>query len=218
MKEVQEIYDAYRIPPGLQEHQLRVAAVARTVCEHISAPVDSRVIITACLFHDMGNIIKFDFAVLPELCEPKGVAYWQEVKDEFMATYGTDEHQAMLAIAHEIGLPNTVITVLDGIGFGHLTERLADEYYEKKVTEYGDLRVGPHGVMSVIDRAEDGRRRYRARMQARGVHADNYFDRLLAGAQELESQIFAHCDIGPADITDESIAPMLDELRRHEIA
>ena len=61
------IYAKYKIPPQLQTHQLRVAAVAKTICEHLWPKLsDMRTIISTCLVHDMGNIIKFDLDKFPK--------------------------------------------------------------------------------------------------------------------------------------------------------
>ncbi len=92
-----DIYKQYKIMPQQAEHMLRVAGVARIICENISSPSsyastvakamadkkaskdrhppfwkrggeqDSRDIIIACFLHDMGNIIKFDFSQTKKL-------------------------------------------------------------------------------------------------------------------------------------------------------
>ena len=102
MRTAGEIYAAYTIMPALQLHQLRVAAVGKMIADHFSGTLHSNDVILACLFHDTGNIIKFDLDndVLSQLREPEGKEYWQRVKDEWIAKYGNDEHVASLAIAH----------------------------------------------------------------------------------------------------------------------
>ncbi len=59
MRKISEIYEEYKIMPNLREHQLRVAAVAAQICDNFNKPLNKKEIITACLLHDMGNIIKF---------------------------------------------------------------------------------------------------------------------------------------------------------------
>ncbi len=61
MKNASEIYAEYRLMPNLKQHQFRVAAVAEIICKNLSEVVDKDNIILACLYHDMGNIIKFDY-------------------------------------------------------------------------------------------------------------------------------------------------------------
>ena len=101
MRRIQDIYDKYQILPILREHQLRVAAVAKMLCLNLKKPVKTEQVVLACLFHDMGNIIKFDLKSFPEFYEPLGVAYWQKVKEDFIIKYGHDEHEANIAISKE---------------------------------------------------------------------------------------------------------------------
>ena len=63
-----EIYEKYKIMPQLRTHMLRVAAVGKIVCDAVNEKVkqnrgefvNTKNVVTACLLHDMGNIIKFD--------------------------------------------------------------------------------------------------------------------------------------------------------------
>src|SRR3989344_2472976 len=100
---ITEIYEKYKIPPNLQLHQLRVAGVASIICDNFDKPLDKGSIITTCLLHDMGNILKFNFDIFPEEFYGKqGRAYWEKVKQEFKEKYGEDEHKATHAIAEEL--------------------------------------------------------------------------------------------------------------------
>ena len=80
---ISEIYRKYRIPPQLQLHQLRVASIAKYICDNLKVPVDIEEVVSADLLHDMGNIIKFDLSLFPEYLEPEGLEYWQGVKNDF---------------------------------------------------------------------------------------------------------------------------------------
>jgi 5'-deoxynucleotidase YfbR-like HD superfamily hydrolase len=55
---------------NLQLHQLRVAAVGQIICESIPDFDETEEVVTTCLLHDMGNIIKFDLNYFPEFLEP----------------------------------------------------------------------------------------------------------------------------------------------------
>jgi hypothetical protein len=217
---VQEIYERYRIMPGLQLHQLRVAAVAQIICENSLLELDTESVVLACLFHDMANIIKSDLALFPELLEPDGAAHWEIVRREFIDTYGTNEHKAAQAIAKEIGLPAEVRSLMDGIGFSNL-ERIRDAAsYEQKIAEYCDLRVGPHGVLSMAARLEEARIRYSTKHHENNdiPHTEDEYARLRAAAFDIEQQIFADGAIAPDDITEVSVTPRFDALRAQRIA
>src|SRR4051812_46159318 len=157
MKKVSDIYAEYKIMPPLQLHQLRVAAVAAMICNSLPG-VDKETVVIACLFHDMGNIIKSDLLYFPEFIQPEGLDYWKKVKQEYIQKYGADEEEATKEIAREIKLPQKVMSCIDAIGFSKLTERVNNPSVEKKICYYADQRVGPYGVLTIQGRLEEGRK------------------------------------------------------------
>lgn len=209
---VQDVYERYRIMPALQLHQLRVAAVSKMICENATREFDGESLVLAGLFHDMANIIKSDLTTFPEFLEPLGAAHWGLVKGEFIAHYGTNEHNAALRIAKEIGLAPKVIALIEGVGFSKLGDIRKSADYERKILEYGDLRVGPHGVIPMGARIEEARLRY-AGKHPDVPHGADEFERLRASAFDIELQIFEDCAIAPEDITEQSVQPLLSELR-----
>lgn len=223
MKTAQEIYTEYNILPTLQLHQLRVAAVGKMLCEHSEETLNIHDVITACLFHDMGNIIKSDLSAFPEFLEPKGLAYWQSIKDEYVRKYGTDHHEANTSIAKEIGFPEGAYKLLAGIGFSKLEEILKTGSSEQQICEYSDLRVGPHGVLSMRDRLDEGRKRYARRNPnelggtiSMGSNEELYQARVHF-AEELERKIFSKVNMTPDDITDSAIENTIEELRKYSV-
>lgn len=214
MKTVQEYYGAYRIMPSLQLHQLRVAAVAKQVCESFTAPIDTDTVVRAALLHDMGNILKFDLARFPEFLKPEGLLHWEGVKREYEEKYGSDQHAASLAIAREIGASAAVLRCIDAVAFSRARQTLESGSWEERVCEYADARVGPHGVLPLVERLEEARLRYAARPRQLGITAPrDAFDALVEAEKGLERLIFERCRIRPEDITDASVAPLVEELR-----
>jgi|SRR3989344_5564514 len=213
----QDIYDTYRIMPALQSHQLRVAAVGKTLCDNFTRDVDTHTVILACLFHDMGNIIKSDLSLFPEFCEPEGIAHWQFVKNDFIKMYGENAHDANVAIARELHLPDTVVHLIDSIGFSRLPLIQESFSYELKLVEYGDMRTGPHGVVSMDARIAEGKTRFESKHPEE--HRDEgAWESIVASAREIERQIFAEATIAPEDITEQSIQPLIEELRGFSLA
>lgn len=210
MFKVSEIYDKYKIMPSLQLHMLRVAAVATLICDNFTEPLDRESIILGSLFHDMGNIIKFDLNVFPEFALPEGVEYWQGVKDEYVKKYNNNEHIATNIIVEEIGLSEIVCDLIRNIGFSKSTENEHSNFFARKICNYSDMRVGPLGVMLLNDRILEGNKRYQGRKKT--IASDN-FSSLAQSAQNVEKQIFEKCRIKPEDITDELVAPIIEELK-----
>lgn len=218
MKTPREIYAAYKIMPNLQLHQLRVAAVGKLICDNFNEPVNERDVILACLFHDMGNILKFNLTKFPEFTAPQGEGYWEEVKTGYRAKYGNDEHAATQAIMEELGLPENVRSLMKGIGFSQVDSVAASESAERKIIQYGDLRIGPSGVLSLEERLDEGRKRYIGTAHSIGGTDGDRYKVLVEAALEIEQQIFASAKIKPEDINDTSVAPLIEELWEYPAA
>lgn len=213
MRTPDEIYAAYGIHAGLQMHQLRVAAVGKTVSDALLRDVDTQSVVQACLLHDMGNIIKADFHSFPEFYEPEGTAHWELVKKDFVAKYGNDEHQAAMEMAREIGVSEAVLQLIDGVGFSKLERTRDSDSFEMKIVEYADTRVCPHGVVSQDGRLHESHERYRSVKSLDESEHEDQFEELFANAKQIEQQIFELTAIAPEDITEESVQSLIAELR-----
>jgi len=213
-KTISEIYQEYKIMPSLQEHMLRVAAVASLICDNFDEPFPKKEIITACLLHDMGNIIKSDLVTFPEFLEPEGLDYWQKVKNEYVERYDPDEHVAVIIIAKKIGVSELVLNLINSIGFRKIINNVSSGTdFMTKISAYSDMRVGPYGAISLPDRLTDLAKRYASKSlldseEIKEIHKSFY---------EMEKQIFTKCKIKPEDINDETIKPFISSLRNFVI-
>jgi hypothetical protein len=205
-KNILEIYEEYNLMPNLIEHQLRVTAVAQLVCENFQKDIDTSLVITTMLFHDMGNIIKFNLTKFPQFCEPEGHDHWESVRQNFIQKYGEDEHEAHLKIARELGLSERVIELMDGVEFHKMLENYQDPDWEQKICAYADARVGPFGVLSLHDRLEEGRVRYE-------ISPDDERWDLINAAEKMEEQIFENMPMHPSEINDETIKDVVNQLK-----
>ncbi len=211
MKTPREIYAQYTIMPSLQLHQLRVAAVAKMICDNLMREIDVRMVLLECLFHDMGNIVKSDLDYFPDFVQPEGKEYWESVKADFIQRYGVEQHAANAAIAREVGLPEQVIWMMNASGFSHMTDIAATGSLELKVCQYADLRVAPHGVVALEERLADFSRRYASKKDAPA-------EGVLQVSRELERQLYADMTLRPEDISDESVAPIIEELWEYPVS
>lgn len=225
-----EIYKKYQIMPQLAEHQLRVAAVAELVCasfdrgttrnlsrNDLETIIDRNSIVAACLLHDMGNILKFDFSKTKSVLNLEiDVEFWEKVKEEYRQKYGADEHQAALNIAKDIGVTPRVIKLIDCIGFDTGQTNAETKDFSKKICAYSDMRVGPMGIIGLEDRLADLRVRYDNKFHMMGGSEEKRteFENCL---REIERQIFEHCNIKPEDITEVAIAGIKEKLKAFEI-
>jgi len=209
-KNISGIYTHYKIMPSLQLHMLRVAAVAQTICGAYDEPLKLPEIISACLLHDMGNILKSDFEIFPDFVEPEGREYWEKVKSDFTTTYGQDVHQATMQIATEIGVCARTIELVESIGFQSLGEVHTSDDWAQKICEYADARVMPRGIASLRDRWADLEVRYGTRYPAlEEKQRRQYYVQLVI---EIEQSIFAHCSITPDEITEVALNDTIKSL------
>ncbi len=214
MRKITDIYEEYKIMPNLQLHQLRVTAVAKQICESLDIELDKKLIITAALVHDMGNIIKSDLGYFSEFIESGQLGYWEEVKEQYIKKYGKDEHEATVKILKELGLPESIVELASENRFSLLCAHALGKDLNLKIIHYSDMRVGPYGVLSYEERMNEAKKRYKNRS---GGIEGNERQKLVDCGKEIEKQIFAHSNIKPEDINDESVANDIEELKNFEI-
>lgn len=204
--------------PGLQLHQLRVAALARYVAGSLSVPVKTDLVVCAALFHDMGNILKSDFTTFPDFLGDKDASYWEGVKREYVATYGTNVHEATQTIAREIGLNEEVVSLIDAMGFSRMESIRDSDSIELKIIEYADSRTAPRGVLSLQERLEDARKRYEGKnFSGEPTFGRARWEELMSAAEVIEGQLFSVSSIKPSDVSESVIAPLMEELRAFKI-
>jgi len=205
---ITEIYEHYNIPPWLQEHMLRVSAVSSIICDQLGDKVRKHEVVSACLLHDMGNIIKFDFDSSPEFYESLGgkekTEHWKRIQGEYFEKYGRDEHAATNKIALEIGVSADILRIITQSKKS--LESPGEENLEDKIATYSDMRVGPHGVISFEKRLSN--------IVSRSPKWDEERAAIVRTLlQRCEKVLFSDVDLDPENITDERIKSVIEELR-----
>ena len=182
---ISDVYKKYEIPPNLADHQLTVAGVAALICEKTCKESKDEVVL-ACLLHDMGNIIKFDLDRKIPGAEIENINYWKAVKQKFIEKYGDDEHVATMEIAAEIGVNDKIMKLIDAVGFRHSLDTLSSGDISKMIAGYSDMRVAPHGVVSLESRLSDLTKRYGAR---------NDREQYNQAFRDIENNIFSNTSV-----------------------
>lgn len=204
-KKISEIYEEYKIMPSLQKHMFRVAGVASIICDNFEYELPKGDIVSACLLHDMGNIIKSELGYFTDFPEYKDIKYWQDVKESFIQKYGLDCHVAVARIAEEIGVSEEVVGLVDVVGFSRAEKNFYSKNFAEKICAYADMRVGPYGVLSLEERFIDAGERYKTTFSADGKRLQDFL-------RQIEKQIFAKCKIKPEDINDASVGRLILDL------
>lgn len=214
---IANVYEKYKIPPVLQQHMYRVAAVASLICDNWIGEIDKDTVIQTALIHDMGNIVKFNMSFMPEAFEPEGVAYWTGVKEEVIGKYGSEEHEVTQKIIEEMEIPERIVEVVEALGFAKAKETFETKDFRVKVCLYSDQRVMPLGVATLEKRMKEGYKRFLGRKNWPQSEIDKFA--VLAGyLRKIEAQIFEQCRIKPEDITEESVKALVMDFANFEIS
>ena len=215
---ISEVYEKYKIMPQLQLHMLRVAGVANMICDSFDLEIDSGLITQACLLHDIGNVVKFDFnsVLFPDAWfAPKGKSYWENIQKEFGDRYGKDDHNVSIQIIKEIKAKNRILNLVDSMGFSNSVNVFKSNDYQVKILAYSDQRVSPNGIVSMSARHKEAKKRYASRIKSK--YTPKQFLDLVNKYKEIEKQIFTHCSIKPNDITEKKVLPLIEKLKNYEI-
>lgn len=206
---VKEVYEKYWIPPNLQKHMLRVAAVAHILAENWKEKnLDKKSITYACLFHDMANIIKFDFTKPSIFKEEEGQKdHWKKIQSEVMEKYGPNIHEATLTIAKEVGCPSQVLDLIAKLEWDNTIQVIERRDFESAITIYSDMRIGPFGILPLQDRLSN--------LKTRNSTYD--FDKLQSATNLLENTLQQHIMIQLNSITDTQINKRFEELLKLEV-
>ncbi len=205
-----KIYQKYHLPENLQLHMLRVAACANLILDYWKGPeLDKKAIIRVSLLHDMGNMVK-----IPE-------DFWQDeeflkIRKIYFEKYGTNDHEINLEIGKQEGLTQKELELLNGKRSRKNEETMLSESYERKICAYCDQRVAPSGIVTLKERLEDAKARYKAKKLS--VWSDEKkANFLIECALEIERQIMKFCSLAPEEINDLQIENYIKKLKLYEI-
>ncbi len=207
---VQQIYSTYRVPSNLQQHMLRVAAVAYSILQGWTGePVNKEAIIQTCLFHDIAKPVTFDMqkqrryvSTEEELQEVASLKQW------LLETYGSNEHAAAEKIFLEIGVIPKAIQLLQNLEWSYIPKLLLQDDIESLLPIYADMRIGPQGILSLEDRLTD--------LASRATVED--FDQQEQSGKHLESLVRKQTTTNLDTMSDEDIAAVIEkELSQFEI-
>lgn len=147
-RDISSIYRAYRIPPNLRMHLLRVAAVGGFICDAWRGPtVDRDAIVLALLLHDIGNIVKADYERFPVLFpeDLRDLPYWKAVQQLTRERYGDSDQAVTLAMANELGINGRTLQVLKGKTFVRNVETEQGSDWSVKIAAYSESVLDPVG-------------------------------------------------------------------------
>ena len=193
--------------PMLQEHQLRVAAIAGLIVDKCNLSVDKDRLEFALCFHDMGNIRKANFDNLPESIAnqiPEGeLEKWKKIKMDHGVLFGEEAHEATSNILKDMKVYPNVKDIIDVLEPPYDKDKLTDVIY--KLALYADMRVAPQGVVALEERMSEILVRY----------GDEYFTHeMIDFIRNIETELFEDSDFTPTQVSDEAVSLRMEELRK----
>lgn len=175
---INSIYFKFKIPPNLQRHMRDVASVCQYILDNwMGETVDRQLTIRSSLLHDLGNLVKFKRPFMGEL--EVEAEHWQAVQDDLISRYGTDAKSATHQMVAEVGLEDSIGTVLRDMD--RLLDSANDVMPEAEIVEFADLCVSPKGIVGYQRRKQDLIDRYGA---THGLSWVGPADQLLIGLQK----------------------------------
>lgn len=204
-----EIYNQYHLPENLQMHMLRVAACTNLILDKWTGkPIDRKAITRVSLLHDMGNMVK-----IPEEGQDREFIV---IRRKYFKEYGTNDHEINMLIGKNLGLNKKELEILNGKRSRKNEQTAKSDNYEIKICAYCDQRVAPDGVVSLKERLEDAKIRYKDKPLSVWSNEEKA-NQLIKWALKIEKQVMECCRLKPEDINNQSIQTYIDRLKEYEI-
>ena len=204
-----EIYNKYHLPENLQMHMLRVTACTNLILDNWTGKsIDKEAITRVSLLHDMGNMVK-----IPEEGQDREFI---EIRRKYFEEYGTNDHAINMVIGKKEGLTEKELEILDGKRSRKNEQTAKSDNYEIKICAYCDQRVAPDGVVSLKERLEDAKIRYKDKPLSVWSNEEKA-NQLIKLALKIEEQVMRYCKLKPEDINNQSIQIYIDRLKEYEI-
>jgi len=207
IENIGSIYERFKIPPHLQDHMFRAAAVARLICENwIGEGVSEDDVVAVLLLHDLGNVVRMTFDnedLLLLYGEKSNIDDLKRDGKEAVEKYGSNDHEATDKMCKELGVNERFLFLMNNKAFIQNREICDSNDFEQKICAYADQRIGPRGVLSLRERLDEAI----ARSGNRPWHLD--FDELVGCASKIEEQVLNNVDLSAEDINDDSIKEYL---------
>jgi hypothetical protein len=214
-----KIYRRLDVPPNLKEHMIRVASVASIICDNWKGErINKDDVIAAALIHDVGNLVKFDFAgrTSNELLkkDPRDIGYWKRKQKALIKKYKTNDAQVViLAMMKEIGASKKIVRLLELCTPTNIKKILKSHNYEAMMLSYCDNRVGPFRIVSLKERFADLEKRYIGRFYQGEVITKKSFG-YLKPLVLIEKELMRNARLSPEQINDRSVGPYVLRYKR----
>lgn len=215
---LKEIYQRYFIPDHLAKHMLEVAAVGQLITKSWQGPeIRSQLVTSTLLVHDIGNLVKFDLSDTKPGALNRNLSdipKWQKIQRQLQERYSKNAETANVKIMQELGFPQTMVSLMQEHTFEALPIQLNNQQWEHLICTYADLRIAPQGLVSITNRLQDLRERYRKR-DADWSQPETYQQRLTSTLQ-TEAKLDELTQVSLPNITQKQLRQIVNQLTEYE--
>lgn len=206
---VAQLYEKYMTPKNLQEHLLRVAALAKIICDNWTGePLNNHAVVATCAVHDIAKPITFDVTKQAQYGMPQeDIDKLTVLQKTVIEKFGDNEHKATVGISKDSGLEGDGLRLLENLEWEYIPRLISVKDTESLLPIYCDMRIGPNGILTLNKRFEDLRNR-----KVTYYHKDSVRD----GAA-LEEYLRPNVKIDLNSITDAQLNSLFPELLNLEI-
>ena len=212
---IESIYDKYSIPLNVQRHMFEVAAVAEIICDNCKEKINKEDIVASCLIHDLGNLIKVKFDEgsinLLDVADRKKIDFFKKQRAKMQEKYGENAENANSLIAEELGANKKVIELVSHKAIHIENEKFASNDLDGIIVAYADMRVSPHGIVTMQERMDEYYKRYKVSEDKKQEEHSKQFAPLI---KQLEKDLFKKLKIKPEDITNSSTKKYFDYYKK----
>ena len=204
----QQIYDQFLIPKNLQEHMLRVAALAEIIGEHWQAEkIDLNSIVQACLLHDIAKPLTFDPAKQAQFgASETEIGRLTELQAMIRSTYSANEHEASVKICQKVGCSPAAVEIVDDLEWEYIDRWLVVDKVRSLIAIYCDMRIGPQRILPLVTRIND--------LKTRDPDPAR-LDQISLDGQRLETRLHKIISLDLNSITEEQIEARWANLRNY---
>jgi len=206
---IRKVYEEYQVPKNLQEHMLRVGALASILTDNwLNDDIDRFSIIQACLLHDIAKPMNFDLAKQAQFgMSPAEIDKLEKLQNRLKVRYGTDEHTATVGIIKDLGCNSTTVRIVDNLEWSYIPRVMSANDIESLIAIYCDMRIGLKGILTLDDRLAD--------LKTRAGNED--FEEHAKNGKALEGLISKYVSIEINSITDNEINDLFDGLLKSSL-
>jgi hypothetical protein len=206
---VRQAYEKYMTPKNLQEHMLRVTALSKIIIDNWTGQtIDKFAIIKICALHDITKPVTFDTSKAVQAkygMSQEDISNLGKLKKFIKENLGTDEHKAAVEMCRDMNLGEKVVKMMEDMEWKYAQRLLDENNLESLIPIYCDMRIGPKGMMDLLQRVSN----LKGRVGDRKEYDYEEFER---SGKILEQKIQENVGIDLKLVTNDQLDSLFEEL------